>query len=201
MDRIIEPAPGLRSITRVAVGSTNPVKIGAVRAVLGRIAPSAAIEGIAVESGVPDQPWGDDETIAGARARALAALRALDADVGVGIEGGVVEGDDGSLRTCAWAVVVSRDGTTGTGGSLAMPLPPSVAQAIRGGEELGHAMDALTGGRDTKRGTGAVGILTAGLIDRQRAYEMLVTYALAPLLTPDLWTIGERVAAAESRDG
>ena len=68
-----------------------------------------------------------------------------------------------------------------------MPLPPDVARAIRDGEELGHAMDALTGGRDTKRGVGAVGILTAGLIDRQRAYEMLVTYALAPWLTPELW--------------
>ena len=48
-------------------------------------------------------------------------------------------------------------------------------------------MDALTGERETKRGAGAVGILTAGLIDRQEAYESLVTYALAPFLTPQLW--------------
>ena len=183
----IPRTPELRSITRIAVGSTNPVKVGAVRAVLAPLAPSASIEGIAVASGVPDQPRGDDETIRGARARAEAAMRALDAELGVGIEGGVVENPDGSLRTCAWAVVVTRDGTTGTGGSSAMPLPPTVAAAIREGEELGHAMDALTGGRNTKRGAGAVGILTAGLIDRQRAYEMLVTYALVPFLTPELW--------------
>ena len=200
MDRPIELPSGLRSVTRVAVGSTNPVKIGAVRAVLGRVAPSSAIEGVAVDSGVRDQPWGDDETIAGARTRAFAALRALDAELGVGIEGGVVESADGSLRTCAWAVVVSRDGAIGTGGSLAMPLPPSVARAIRDGEELGHAMDALTGGRDTKRGAGAVGILTAGMIDRQRAYEMLITYALAPFLTSALWTDGVAEAGTASRD-
>ena len=45
-------------------------------------------------------------------------------------------------------------------------------------------MDRVTGGRDTKHGAGAVGILTAGLVDRQRAYEALVTYALAPFLSP-----------------
>jgi len=85
----------------------------------------------------------------------------LDADFGVGIEGGVVECADGVLRTCAWAVVVSRDGQTGIGSSLAMPLPPAVASAIRAGAELGDAMDALTGERETKRGAGAVGFLTA----------------------------------------
>ena len=190
------PSSPLRSANRIAVGSTNPVKIGAVRAVFAPLAPSAAIEGIAVASGVPDQPWGDEETIAGAKTRALAAMRMLQADIGIGIEGGVVEDADGGLRTCAWAVVVSRDGATGTGGSLAMPLPPAVAHAIREGQELGHAMDALTGGRDTKRGAGAVGILTAGMIDRQRAYEMLVTYALAPFLTPGLWAGGASVEPA-----
>jgi inosine/xanthosine triphosphatase len=177
----------LSSIRRVIVGSTNPVKINAVRAVLARAGVSAAVEGRAVPSSVADQPVGDDETIRGALARARGALAAGDADLGVGIEGGVVEEADGGMRTCAWAAVVARDGRHGVGGSLAMPLPPVVADAVRGGRELGHAMDRLTGGHDTKRGAGAVGILTAGLVDRQQAYETLVSYALAPLLTPEYW--------------
>ena len=53
--------------------------------------------------------------------------------------------------------------------------------------ELGHAMDAVSGGRDTKRSAGAVGILTAGLVDRQRAYEIILTYALAPWLSAEYW--------------
>ena len=69
-----------------------------------------------------------------------------------------------------------------------MPLPRRVAQMIRDGMELGHAMDQLVGEHDTKRGKGAVGILTADLVDRQRAYEVLVTYALAPFLTPRLYS-------------
>jgi inosine/xanthosine triphosphatase len=178
----------LGSVRAVAVGSSNPVKLAAVRMVLGRIAPGARIEGRSVTSTVRDQPFGDDETIRGALARARAAREALGADLGVGIEGGVVELDgDDTLRTCAWAAVVDASGRHGVGGSLAMPLPPSVSTLVRGGLELGAAMDRLTGEHNTKQRQGAVGILTAGLVDRQAAYEVLVSYALAPFLTPELW--------------
>jgi inosine/xanthosine triphosphatase len=176
----------LTDVTTVAVGSENPVKMGAVRAVLGWAAPAVLITSQRVASGVPDQPFGDDETIAGARTRARRARDLVDADLGVGLEGGVVDGP-GGMRTCAWCVVVHRDGREGVGGSLAMPLPEEVAAMIRAGEELGHAMDRFVATRGTKHGKGAVGILTAGRIDRQGAYEVLVTYALAPFLTPALY--------------
>lgn len=177
----------LGAIVSVAVGSMNPVKIGAVRAVLGPLAPHARINGVAVASTVADQPFGDEETIRGALARASAARVAAQAQLGVGIEGGVVEQADGSMRTCAWAVIVDEAGRSGVGGSLAMPLPASVAAMIRDGLELGHAMDRLIGERDTKHGKGAVGILTAGLVDRQGAYEVLVSYAAARFITPDFY--------------
>ncbi len=176
----------INDVRTIAVGSGNPVKLAAARAVLAWAAPDATVEPCAVPSGVPDQPFGDDETIAGARARAQRAREAVDADLGVGLEGGVVDGPEG-MRTCAWCVVVHRDGREGVGGSLAMPLPDGVAAMIRGGEELGHAMDAFAATRGTKHGKGAVGILTAGRIDRQGAYEVLVTYALAPFVTPALY--------------
>lgn len=175
----LPPAPLLG---RIAVGSMNPVKVGAARAVASRLDPGAEVAGVAVGSGVPDQPWGDDETIRGARARALAAREALDADIGIGLEGGVVAAADGAVRTCAWAVAVSRDGREGVGGSLAMQLPARVAALVRDGMELGHAMDAVTGTHNVKQGLGAVGILTRGLVTRQQAYETLVAYALAPLI-------------------
>ncbi len=176
----------LSDIRTIVVGSLNPVKVAATRAVLEPLTPRAHFSALSVPSQVPDQPMGDDETIRGARNRAEAALKATGADLAVGIEGGCVDGPDG-MRSCAWAVVVDRTGRVGTGGSLAMPLPPSVAAMIRDGMELGHAMDALVAQHNTKHGAGAVGILTDGLVDRQRAYEILLTYALAPFLTPDFW--------------
>jgi inosine/xanthosine triphosphatase len=167
---------------RVAVGSTNPVKIGASRAVMERLAAGAEVVAIAAASGVPDQPWGDEETIRGALARARAARHATDADLGIGIEGGVVANEDGSVRTCAWAAIVTRDGREGVGGSLVLTLPAHVAELVRSGVELGAAMDRVTGARNVKHGLGAVGILTRGLVSRQQAYETLVAYALASLL-------------------
>ena len=183
----------------VAVGSTNPVKIGAVRAVVRHVADDAIINHVAVASGVPDQPWGDEETIHGARTRAIAARESLDADLGVGIEGGVVDEGDGRVRTCAWAVVAMRDGRLFTGGSLAMPLPERVATLVREGVELGHAMDRVTATTGTKHGAGAVGILTSGLIDRRQAYETILTYAFAPLLAREFWEAnGENITAREA---
>ena len=170
----------------IAVGSRNPVKIAAVRAVVDRVAANATIVGLDVVSGVAAQPFGDADTILGATRRAHAARIAADADLGIGIEGGCIDTPAG-MRTCAWAVVVDRDGRTGTGGSLNMPLPPRVAAMVRAGLELGHAIDALIAQHGTRHGAGAVGVLTAGLVDRQRAYEPLIAYALAPFLTSNLW--------------
>lgn len=178
----------LPDVHRVVVGSTNPVKIDAVRAVLARCTRDLMVCGVAVPSGVPDQPWGDVQTRSGAIARARAALRADSAaDLGVGLEGGVVRDEDGAVRTCAWAAVVDRDGALSTGGSLAMLLPPAVVALLEKGVELGHAMDQVAQTTGTKHGGGAVGLLTGGLISRQAAYEPLVTYALARWLGRALW--------------
>ena len=61
-------------------------------------------------SGVPDQPWGHEETRKGAIQRARGALLAeTGADYAVGIEGGVVKAGDG-LRSVAYvAIRRSRD--------------------------------------------------------------------------------------------
>src|SRR5436309_1627853 len=101
----------MRALVRtVAVGSTNPVKIGAVRAMIAQVWADARVDGVSVPSGVSDQPIGDDETIRGALARAAAARDALGTELGVGIEGGVVERSDGTMRTCAWAAIVGANG-------------------------------------------------------------------------------------------
>ncbi len=163
------------------------MKIAAVRAIVQRHWPEADVQGISVPSGVPDQPWGDDETIRGAGNRARAALRETGASLAVGLEGGCVRSEDGSTRTCAWAVAVDATGRESVGGSLSMPLPAAVTAALNAGAELGHAIDAVAGTVNVKHGQGAVGILTAGLVDRQGAYEVLVAYALSPWLAPEFW--------------
>jgi non-canonical (house-cleaning) NTP pyrophosphatase len=53
-------------------------------------------------------------------------------------------------------------------------------------------MDDLTGLHNTKQHQGAIGILTQGYLDRQSAYEHVLTLALARLLSPAYYGDDER---------
>lgn len=180
---------------KAIVGSVNPVKIAAAAAVLHRAYGPCQVVGEDIPTGLPPQPWGDWETRAGAVARAWQALRAGDADLGIGFEGGLQETERG-LVTCAWAAVVDRQGRLGVGGSVGLLLPPEVARTVRQGVELGEALDRWVGEQDTKRRMGAVGILTGGLLNRQQAYEQILTLALVRLLQAS-WYDGEETPAWE----
>ncbi|MBP7768558.1 DUF84 family protein, partial [Candidatus Woesebacteria bacterium] len=104
----------------IFVGSTNPVKIHAVTAAARAQWPAVVVEGIAVPSGINEQPMTDAETRTGAHNRAQAVLAAglqkLSANpaekaapvvLGVGLEGGV-EHLDGELWSTVWVVVVDQ---------------------------------------------------------------------------------------------
>jgi inosine/xanthosine triphosphatase len=175
-----------QSALSAAVGSTNPVKVAATQAVLHRIYGAVEVLAVVVESGVSHQPWGDEEAAWGAINRARAAQQRAGTEWGVGFEGGLRE-VRGDLFTCAWCAVARDDGPVGIAGGESVLLPPSLAEAVRAGKELGPAMDALTGRHNTKQDKGAIGILTAGWLSRQSAYEHLLTMALARLLTPNYY--------------
>ena len=170
----------------VAVGSLNPVKIGAARLALERAGFDFALQGVAVPSGVAEQPVGLDEIVRGARQRALHARAALGAAWGVGMEGGVEfdVGGDAWLFSVVAIVTAERD-SLARGGQLL--LPPRVAARLRAGAELGPVMDELLGTSNIKHGLGAVGMLTGGLITREAAFYDCVSRALAPLLHPELY--------------
>lgn len=173
---------------QIIVGSTNPVKIKAVQVALQPIYPDAQYSGVAVSSGVADQPWNDAETRQGAYNRAQAILTQATADLAIGLEGGVLETEFG-LMTSAWCVILDRQGNVGVGGNSCTLLPSSVAEQLHSGIELGTAMDNFSGQNNTKHKDGAIGILTDGLVSRQTAYETIIKMALAPLLHPAWYTI------------
>lgn len=171
---------------KIAVGSNNPVKIGAVETVAARVFGTVTVEGVSVDSGVSHNPLTDAETLAGAVTRAKAARAKTGADIGIGLEGGITE-MDGRCYTCVWcAVDTGRELLTG--GGVHIPVPREVARLItREGVEMGHAMDRLTGTADTKRKMGFEGIVTRGLVDRRESFESVLTYTLAPLISPGLY--------------
>lgn len=171
---------------KIAVGSTNPVKIGAARSVLEKLWPEAEIVGFDAPSGVGHMPMSDEECRSGARNRARTAREAALADLGVGIEGGVNE-ENGRLWLTAWTVIVNGTGLEGTGGSGRIALPEWIAARVRGGEELGLVMDDVLNDNNVKQKGGAVGAFTAGLVSRQEALALSVAYAIAPFVSADLY--------------
>lgn len=189
-------AQRLLDVRVVAVGSTNPVKLAAVQAVIDELWPAARVEALAVDPGVPNQPLSDEQMVTGALARAAAARSALDADLGVGLEGGVHRSPWGLLLT-GWVAVVDRSGRQGLGSGGRLPLPAVLAEAVLAGEELGPAMDRLAGEHDTRRGPGAVGILTRGLVRRDEAFRVAMAYAMAQFLHPAWYHDGQRFTQSE----
>lgn len=175
----------------IAVGSLNPVKKQAAVDVLAPLFPGATFVTLSVPSGVPAQPWSDDETRAGAINRARSAQTQTGADLAVGFEGGLIRTDVG-LMTCAWCAVLDASGRLGVGGGSHTLLPPAAANRLTGGEELGTVMDWLSGQHNSKHGDGAIGILTGGLESRQSAYAHILRLALAPFRRPDLFSNGAR---------
>ena len=199
----------------IVVASQNPVKVNATLGGFNRMFPPPSpptdisissqaastssspnaewhvVRGVAVPSGVSDQPMTDAETLLGARNRAENARKLVpDADYWVGIEGGVDSDPDDPflLRSFAWIVVWGRDPATCNGDGVKVGkartatyyLPRESAKLIRGGIELGKADDLLFAGQNTKQKNGSVGLLTGNVIDRRRYYEEAVVLALIP---------------------
>ncbi|MEZ4688598.1 MAG: inosine/xanthosine triphosphatase [Bacteroidia bacterium] len=172
----------------IIVASRNPVKISATRLALETMWPDEAfeVEGFSAPSGVPDQPVGDKETILGARNRTRNAQTAMpDADLWIGIEGGIVK-REGSYMTMAWIAV--WDGKhEGLAQSAAFQLPPAVCKLLDEGFELGDADDRVFGSNNSKQAGGALGLLTQNKLTRTGLYRPAIMMALIPFYNEELF--------------
>ena len=197
---------------QIAVGSTNPVKTHAVRDAFAQNFPGRPIDvsGFDVQSGVRDQPWGDQETRTGALNRAIAAAASFLAahgrqpDFAVGLEGGVMEDDLASqhahiaglgsqVQCFAWMAVLRCEPEAtdlqkwGVARTASFELPPKVVALMRGHAgrpplELGDADDAVFSDVNSKQKGGTVAKVTKGLVDRTLYYVHALHLALVPFL-------------------
>ncbi len=165
---------------KVAVGSLNPVKIAAVQAAFEAVWPEHTwkIKGVAVPSGISDQPMSDQESIIGARNRARNALVAGEADYGVGLEGGLQQIEE-QWFDCGWVAVLDRNGYKGLGSTARLAIPSRMMRLIQQGMELGEAVDAVFQQHNSKQSDGHFGLMTRNVITRKKAYTDGVVVALA----------------------
>lgn len=165
-------------MNHVVVASTNPSKINAVSEAFS-LQMNAEIIGVKVESGVAAQPISDSETKRGALQRLAAAkLLVPNADYWVAIEAGI-EGE----HAFAW-IIVENQRARGESRSASFLLPTQVREQLAQGIELGEVMSALSGIHNVKHKTGAIGILTNGLLTRSSVYQQALLLAMAPLQHP-----------------
>ncbi len=194
----------LAAVRWVRVGSVNEPKLAAVRSAIGVYAPGAKIEGVAVASGVPEQPVGFEEVIRGARTRAVGAAKGSPCDLGIGIEDGLVTlpmgGSEGELVHLNIGCVAITDGErTSIGFSSAFGYPPECSiPAVRDREPIGAVFDrfweAQRGESATKPSAlsiGNIGRLSNGVLPRAEYARHGVLCALVAFAQPDLYGFEE----------
>lgn len=186
---------------KVVVGSRNPVKVAAVRAVFSRLYPGCEVAGVDVTlpPHVPAMPLGEEITREGAAQRAHRALQSDPAALyGVGLEGGVTF-ESGRAYLQNWVAVLRRDRVLSEACSERLELPEAIGEAVRSGAELGPLMERRFGIADIGQREGAVGFLTGGLLDRQAFFEGALACALARFVHPELYGISPDPAEPPSR--
>jgi inosine/xanthosine triphosphatase len=164
----------------VTVGSKNKVKVNAVMEALKLMGIDAEVIEVEVDSGVPLQPYCND-TFVGARNRAIRSIELASGDIGIGIEGGVCI-RQGMVMAFAVVHCVSKEGRENLATSSYFTLPEEVSSLMIQGKELGEATDIVFHDKESKRGLGAVGHITKGLISRTALYVQPVILALYPFL-------------------
>jgi non-canonical (house-cleaning) NTP pyrophosphatase len=178
----------------IAVGSTRGPKVEAVRRALAligdRVPGLSSAEVVPLDVlDAPPMPLSVDELLDGARSRAQLALEALQAQgrqgaFGIGMEGGIdLRRDDPAARRgflMSWAYVTDgRRGAHGCGGAI--EVPASLLDRVVGeGIELAQAVDDFAKQLDVRSRQGAWGVLSDGLFDRQRSFEVALLNAFAP---------------------
>lgn len=166
----------------IKVASANPAKIAAVESAFAAVFPEQTleVEGIAVPSGVADQPMSSEETLSGAMNR-IAALALYQADFRVAIEAGL----DGEF-TFAW-MVIEHQGRIGKARSASLMLPPLALAKLQQGEELGDVMDQMFQQHNIKQKGGAIALLTQHKLSRSSVYHQALILAMIPFLNPQLF--------------
>lgn len=173
---------------KIAVGSTNPVKIEATRQAFKKVWPKKKWEvtDLEIPSGVSHQPKSDLESIKGATNRAKGALQQGKADFGVGLEGGISK-INGVWFDTAWIVIIAKNGKKGIGSTINMPTPPSFIKKVEKGMEIGHIDDEVFKRQNSKHQEGHFGLMTKNALTRESAYIEGVVSALVPFINPKLF--------------
>lgn len=168
------------------VGSTNPVKLQAVKLATSIKYPQLKIYGLEVKSGVPEQPRSDAQTRRGAVNRSRVVLKlglktypqaSLKNCLGVGLEGGIFIKKNGEMWSTVWVAIADSQGKIFEANGARFKVPKILAKPIAAGEEMGPALSRLFNGADIRRTNGAIGVVTGNFVTRPEEYAGIAKLA------------------------
>lgn len=112
----------------------------------------------------------------------------LDADLSVGIESGLLAAPHSitGYLDLQWCAIYDGERIT-LGVSAGFEYPPVVVEEVLKGQEVGEVMDEVTGVEKLGQKTGAVSILTKGLLDRTENTEQCVLMAMIPRMNKGVY--------------
>ncbi len=171
----------------VAVGTKNPAKLEGVRNAFAKFYPDFELRSIDGSAVSRKQPVGLEQITEGAMERAKFALKATNADFGVGVEAGIFK-MGGHYFDHQQAAVVDRSGRVSLGYSAGFMLPTGgVERMLAEGRELEDLAVELTGIPEVGDKGGIINFLTNGAMSRSDLTEQCVVTALAPWLHRDVY--------------
>jgi inosine/xanthosine triphosphatase len=175
-----------KNFLTIGLASRNPIKVEAAKNAFERSFRRPCRIQFPEKLDFPHQPLNLEATLQGALERAKRALKISNAEFGVGMEGGVakIPKSTGEPFIIGWVAIRSIEGRISTAQTTTVPLPSQIFNELQNHPEveLGTIIDRLSGRRNTKQKSGAVGILTENLVVRRDLFEQALICALWPFL-------------------
>lgn len=172
---------------KVAVGSTNKVKIDAVRNMFTQAFGLVEVVGVEPPEDLDRQPT-EEKVAEGAIRRAKMAIESAGADFGVGVEAGLFRNDIlDKYLDIQYSAIVDASGKMTVGHGPGFEYPPEVIKAVLDGKTVGDTMSKLTGIEKIGHKMGSIGYLSDGMIDRTSLTELSVLMALIPRIRTELY--------------
>lgn len=174
---------------KILMGTKNPGKIEGARQAFEKYFKNIEIEGVAVESEVPNQPV-NAEILMGAKTRIknlkeYARKNKIEADFYISSEAGITN-FLGEWININCVVIENNDGMQSLGTSQGFPIPDKYIDEIKN-TELGKVMDKIFSKEQLGKGNGGISILTKNEVSRIDLTKNAFIMALTKYINGDLW--------------
>lgn len=180
----------MKGLLIVSIGSRNPVKVNAVKNAFANYFKEVEIKEVEVESKVREQPLNLDEIVEGAKNRAKKVFEGSRSDFAVGIESGIIEFHSAESGYMELTLAVIFDGRKYYFGAAPLfEYPKKVIELVlKEKKDITSAFNKLHGmHKELGKREGAIGVLSKGVIKREKFTEMAVVMALTGIVSKEFF--------------